>query len=36
MLCIESANTLNEEVIVEAKGTYLLKSILSQNNKIND
>ena len=36
MLCIESANTLNDAVTVEAEGSYLLKSILSQNNKIND
>jgi hypothetical protein len=31
MLCIESANTLNEEVTVEAEGSYVLKTILSQN-----
>ena len=30
MLCIESANTLNDEVIVEAGNSYLLKTILSQ------
>ena len=29
MLCIESANTLNDEVIVEAEDSYLLKTILS-------
>jgi len=32
MLCIESANTLNEEVTVEAGSTYTLKTILSQKN----
>ena len=31
MLCIESANTLNEEVTVEAKSSYILKTILFQN-----
>ena len=31
MLCIESANTLHEEITVEAGGTYTLKTILSQN-----
>ena len=30
MLCIESANTLNEAVTVEAGDSYLLKTILSQ------
>ncbi len=32
MLCIESANTLNDAVTVEAGASYLLKTILSQNN----
>ncbi len=32
MLCIESANTLNEVVTVEAGDAYILKTILSQNN----
>jgi glucose-6-phosphate 1-epimerase len=31
MLCIESANTLNEEVTIEAKSSYILKTILFQN-----
>jgi len=29
MLCIESANTLHDEVTVEAEGSYFLKTILS-------
>jgi glucose-6-phosphate 1-epimerase len=32
MLCIESANTLNEVVTVETGDSYILKTILSQNN----
>ena len=32
MLCIESANILNDAVTVESEGSYLLKTILSQNN----
>ena len=31
MLCIESANTLNDAVTVKAEGSYTLKTILSQN-----
>ena len=32
MLCIESANTLNDKVTVEPERSYTLKTILSQNN----
>jgi glucose-6-phosphate 1-epimerase len=32
MLCIESANTLNDVVTLEAGDSYTLKTILSQNN----
>ena len=34
MICIESANTLNDEVTVESEASYTLKTILTQTNTL--